>query len=156
MLVAALAAAAIGGKPDPRQFLRVDVAHRLATLTLVAGYDGANNGFNFDGYGRGELLVTVPVRWRVRILCSNRSGLRNSCVVVRHAMTATPAFRGASTPNPTVGMPHGAAASFTFVAAQVGTYRLASLVPGQEEARLWDVLEVVRAGRPHATARPGP
>jgi FtsP/CotA-like multicopper oxidase with cupredoxin domain len=155
MLAVALAAA-VAAKPPPRQFLRADAAHHLASVTLVAGYDSSNRGFNFDGYGRGELVVTVPLGWRVRVTCTNRSDVRHSCAVVKGAMSAQPAFRGASVPSPLVGLRHGQMASFSFVAARLGPYRLACLVPGHEEARMWDVLEVVRGGAPSIAARPGP
>ena len=40
---------------DAFQVESADAAHHLASVTLVAGYDSSNRGFNFDGYGRGEL-----------------------------------------------------------------------------------------------------
>jgi FtsP/CotA-like multicopper oxidase with cupredoxin domain len=157
MLAVALAAAAVvAAKPPPRQFLHADGTHHVASITLVAGYDSSNRGFNFDGYGRGELVVTVPFGWRVRVICTNRSDVRHSCAVVKGAMSAQPAFRGASVPNPLVGLRRGQTASFSFVAARPGPYRLVCLVPGHEEARMWDVLDVVRGGVPSIAARPGP
>ena len=146
----------IAGPPSPAQFLHVDAAHEVASVTLVAGYDGENNGFNFDGYGRGELLVTVPRGWRVRVTCTNHAAVAHSCAVVRGPMTATPAFRGASVPHPIVGLARGQTARFTFVASRTGSYRFACLVPGHEEARMWDVLEVTAGGRPSISARAGP
>jgi Sulfocyanin (SoxE) domain len=142
--------------PNPSQFMHVDAKHRTVRVALVAGYNGSNGGFNFDGYGRGELTVSIPRGWRVDVTCSNRSGMYNSCVVVRGAMSFTPAFPGASTPNPTQGMQRGRKASFSFVASRVGSFRFASVVPGHEEARMWDVLEITRGGKPAITARPGP
>jgi hypothetical protein len=156
VLAVALASAAVSGKPDPRQFLHVDTRHHVAALTLVAGYDSSNNGFNFDGYGRGELLVTVPVTWRVRVTCVDRSGMRHSCAVVRGPMTAQPAFKGASVPDPTYGLQQGQSATFSFVASRPGSFRLASVVPGDEEARMYGFLEVTRGGKPSISARPGP
>jgi len=138
--------------PPPGQFLRVEAKQRTAVVTLVAGYNGENNGFNFDGYGRGELMVTVPRGWRVRVTCTNRGALTHSCAVVPGPMTVTPSFRGAATPI----LPPGSTTKFSFVASRVGSYRFACLVPGHEEARMWDVFEVTRGGKPAITARPGP
>jgi sulfocyanin SoxE-like protein len=149
MLVGLVAAAA---GPSPRQFLAVDRPHRAVTLTLVASYNGENNGFNFDGYGRGELLLSVPLGWRVRIRCENRGPLRHSCAVVNGPMTIRPAFRGAATNE----LPAGKQATFSFVASRRGTYRLACLVPGHEEARMWDVLDVGKTRRVEISARNGP
>ncbi len=156
MLVVALAAVAVAAKPDPRQFLRVDAGRRTVSVTLVAGYDSSNNGFNFDGYGRGELTVTVPLRWRVRVTCRNAAAMRHSCAVVDGPMTTVPAFAHASSPQPVLGLRHGETATFSFVATKLGPFRLACLVPGHEEARMWDVLEVVRGGAPSISARAGP
>jgi len=138
--------------PSPSQFLHVEAKQRTALVTLVAGYDGENNGFNFDGYGRGELLLSIPRGWRVRVTCTNRGSLNHSCAVVPGPMTITPSFRGAATPI----LPPGSSTKFSFVASRAGTYRIACLVAGHEEARMYDVLEVTRGGTPRITARPGP
>lgn len=142
----------VAAHPNPHQFLDVERAGRRVTLTLVAAYDGANGGFNFDGYGRGELLLSVPLGWRVRIRCENRGPLRHSCAVVRGPQTAKPAFPGASTGE----LQAGAKASFEFRATRRGTYRLACLVPGHEEARMWDVLDVGKTRAVAISARAGP
>ena len=142
--------------PPPTQFLRVDTTHHAVTLRLIAGDGPRNNGFNFDGYGRGELLVSVPRGWRVRVVCTNEWSRRSSCAVVRGPLATAPAFPGASIPSPVVGLRRGESATFVFSAARTGVYRLASVVPGEMQARMWDVLVVTRGGRPSISARPGP
>lgn len=143
-------------KPPPARFLHVDRRARTARITLIAGYDDENSGFNFDGYARGELRVTVPRRWRVVVRCSNRGPLRHSCAVVRGPTSTRPSFRGAAIPRARLGLAPGESASFSFGATRIGAYRLVCLVPGHEEARMWELLEVVRSGRPTIRARPGP
>ena len=152
VLVAASSAAASG----PGRYLVSDASHRVAHLTLLAGMGAGNNGFNFDGYGRGELLVRVPVGWRVVVDCENRGGARHSCAVVRGSLGVTPAFAGAASPDPATGLSPGSKVSFTFVASRAGAYRIASLVAGQEQARMYAVLDVTRGGRPAISARRGP
>jgi len=76
--------------------------------------------------------------------------------VVRDSLATRPAFPGAASPQPLQGLDPGAKASFSFRLTQTGSFRIASLVPGQEQARMWDVLEVTRSGRPSILARPGP
>ena len=142
----------LAAHPNPAQFLHVDAKHKTAHVTLVASLDSSNNGYNFDGYGRGELLVSVPRGWRVRVTCVNHGTIPHSCAVVRGPMTVTPAFRGAATPI----LPRGKTATFSFVASRIGSYRFACLVPGHEEARMWDVLEVTAGSKPSVSARPGP
>ena len=150
------AAAEAGRKPPPERFLRVDAPHRIIEVMLEAGLGGGNGGFNFDGYGRGELLVTVPKGWRVTVKFANSSGRPASCAVVSGPGSTSVAFPGASTPSPVQGIASGRTATFSFRATQTGSYRFASMVPGQEEARMYDVLEVVRTGRASISARPGP
>jgi hypothetical protein len=83
----AVTAPALGARPQPAQFLSWSRAHRAVHLTLLAGLGSANGGFNFDGYGRGELDVRVPLGWRVVVDCENRGGLRHSCAIVRGSLS---------------------------------------------------------------------
>jgi hypothetical protein len=138
---------AVKGSPPPHQFLAVDPSRHRVTITLIASYNGTNGGFNFDGYSR-FLMWTVPRGWSVRVVCTNRGPLRHSCAVVQSANSAQPAFRGAATPQPQIGLEAGHTARFTFRASRKGVYRFACLVPGHEVARMWDVLKITRGGKP--------
>jgi hypothetical protein len=144
------------GRPNPQTFLRWSRSGRSVQLTLAAGLGSSNNGYNFDGYGRGELLVTVPLGWRVTIACENRGARRASCAVVPSTQHGGPAIPGATIAHPVTGLPPAARASFAFTTRGTGSYRLVSLVPGQAGARMFDVLDVVRGGVPSVSARGGP
>jgi len=135
------------GAPPPHRFLAVDAHRHRVTITLIASYNGENNGFNFDGYSR-YLMWTVPRGWTVRVVCTNRGPLRHSCAVVKGADSAKPAFRGAATPQPQIGLEARHTARFTFHASKTGVFRFACLVPGHEDARMWDVLKITRGGKP--------
>jgi hypothetical protein len=123
---------------------------------LIAGLGSSNNGFNFNDYGRGELLVSVPQGWRVTVDCRNHGSQRASCAVVTGARSATIAFPGASIAQPLQGVAPGAMENFSFTAGRPGVFRITSLVPGQSEARMFAVLEVTKGGSPSISARPGP
>jgi hypothetical protein len=152
VLEVAAAALALAAKPPPppHRFLAVDAHRHRVTVTLIASYDGENSGFNFDGYSR-FLMWTVPQGWTVRVVCKNRGPLRHSCAVVHGANSGVPAFRGAEIPQAQIGLEAGHSAGFTFRASRTGVYRFACLVPGHETARMWDVLKIVRGGRPSVT-----
>jgi hypothetical protein len=135
------------GPPPPHKFLAVDAHRHRVTITLIASYNGENGGFNFDGYSR-FLMWTVPRGWTVRVVCTNRGLQRHSCAVVQGANSAQPAFRGAETPQPQIGLEAGRTVRFTFRASKKGVYRFACLVPGHENARMWDVLKISRGGKP--------
>src|SRR5579862_227560 len=152
----ASALSAQAGKPNPHGYFSVNAGRHSVQLTLLAALDGSNDGFNFDGYGRGEMLVSIPVGWRLVVVCESHGSARFSCAVVRNSLSTRPAFPGAASPNPTVGLNPGGKATFSFAPTEPGSYRIASLVPGQEQARMWDVLEVTRGGRPSISVRPGP
>jgi sulfocyanin SoxE-like protein len=144
------------GRPDPQSFLSSSTAAKTARLTMIASLGASNNGYNFDDYGRGELIASVPKGWRVTVLCENRGSRRASCAVVPGARSATIAFPGASVATPLQGVSPGAKAQFSFTPTHTGSFRIVSLVPGQAEARMYAVLVVTGRGRPSITARPGP
>src|SRR2546430_15002372 len=56
---AAAAQTAGGGKIDPT-WLRTDAASKTVDFKLVAGLSNNNGGMNFNGVGRGGLVLTVP------------------------------------------------------------------------------------------------
>lgn len=145
--IAVALALAVPAPPPPHRFLAVDAPRHRVTITLIASYDGANRGFNFDGYSR-FLMWMVPKGWTVRVVCENRGPIRHSCGVVQGANSTKLAFRGASTPQPRLGLEAGHTARFTFRASRRGVYRFACLVQGHEDARMWDVLKITRGGKP--------
>jgi len=127
-----------------RRWLSYDARTETVTLTLVPGADNAFNGFNFNGSGRGAVLVDVPRGWRVTVRCLNTSSsLPHSCAIVRDGGDATaPVFRGAATPNPQAGLQPGHSAQFSFVATRLGAYRTSCLVPEHETMGMWDGFEI--------------
>jgi plastocyanin len=129
------------------QWLKYDLATKTATLKLEAGYQDVNNTLSFDGEADGRLVVTVPVGWTVVVNFSNVDKINHSAAVVTPTGT-TPVFPGASIPNPTVGIPPGAHATFSFVASQAGDYRIACLVPGHEGLGMWATFDVTASGLP--------
>jgi hypothetical protein len=141
---------------DPRQYLSSHAAAKTVQLTMLGALGSSNNGFNFDGYGRGELIASVPLGWHVTVQFQNRGSRLTSCAVVTGPRSATLAFPGATVPNPQQGLAPGAKAHFSFTATRTGSYRIASLVPGQADARMYAVLLVTAGGRPSISARPGP
>jgi hypothetical protein len=54
---------------------------------MVAGANATNNGFNFDGYARGQANFIVPVGWGVEFIFSNLGSFPHSLAI---ASTLTP------------------------------------------------------------------
>ena len=137
-----------GNPPDPAKYIHVDEASRAAVVTLVAAYPATDFQFNYDGYGSGSLVLTVPVAWKVTVQCENRGTVANSCSVVKDEKATQSIDPSWTTPD----LEPGSSASFTFTPTTPGSYRIASLVDGHEASGMWLDLEVVSSGRPTLTA----
>src|SRR2546423_11304049 len=83
-----------GTPPDPKQYLKIDAGSKTAIVTLIAGYPATDYQFNYDGYGNGSLILTVPVGWQVTVQCANHSTVPNSCAVVASGSAAEPLQSG--------------------------------------------------------------
>ena len=144
-----------GTQPDPSKFIRADNASPSAIVTLIAGYPATDFQFNYDGYGSGALILTVPVGWEITVQCENHGTVPNSCAVVSGPRDRTPLDPAWSTPDPQRGLDPGQSASFVFAPTTTGSYRIASLVDGHEASGMWLDLEVVKSGRPSLRASGG-
>lgn len=144
----------------PGAILSVDELSHTVRLYLAGGATSAADGFNFDGYANGKLVVSVPVGWTVIVECKNDSTvITHSCAVVPDTPISPTvgqrsndlAFAGATTPDPVEGLPCGKSAGFSFVASKVGRYRIACLVIGHEADGMWDWLTITAGGAPKVT-----
>jgi Sulfocyanin (SoxE) domain len=141
-----------GTLPDPTRYMRTDPPARSVVVTLIAGYPASDYQFNYDGYGSGSLVVTIPVGWQVTVQCENRGTVPNSCAVVSGRSDLESMEPGWSTPDPVRGLDPGQSASFVFSPTSPGSYRIASLVGGNEASGMWADLEVTPGGKPTMTA----
>jgi sulfocyanin SoxE-like protein len=140
-----------GNPPDLSQYIRIDQAAQTVVFTLVAGYPAGDYEFNFNGYASGALLITVPVGWHATFQCENRSTVPNSCAVVTGRTDTAPADPSWTTPDPSRGLDPGETAGFEFDPTRPGSYRIASLVGGNEASGMWADLEVTASGSPSMT-----
>jgi len=125
-------------------------ANAMPTVPGASGAGAAFSGYNYNGYGRGAVLVDVPLGWRVTVRCVNDvATVPHSCAIIRDAGDQTaPVFPGAATPDPQRGLPPGHSAEFSFVASRPGGYRIACLIPYDETMGMWDAFEITRTQRP--------
>ncbi len=122
-------------------------APKTVEFALVAGKTPANGTFNFNGYAKGALTITVPVGWRVVITYQNTSALRHSLSVIPYTPTQPdkaepPVFAGASTRDLVDGIGVGREETVTFVAERAGKYEFLCGVLGHAQAGMWDFLLV--------------
>jgi hypothetical protein len=137
-----------GTAPDPKSYIHSDSAARSVVITLIAGYPAGDYQFNYNGYGNGTLVISIPVGWQVTVQCENRGTVPNSCAVVQGRNDLAPIEPSWSTPDPTHGLGPGHSATFEFSPSTPGSYRIASLVGGNEASGMWADLEVTTGGAP--------
>jgi sulfocyanin len=123
-------------------------AAATAAFSLVAGQGAANGGINFNGTDKGRIVITVPVGARVKLTLVNRGDLPHSVQIIPFTTTppATalkqPAFPGAETPNPEVGIMKGQTATAEFTATKPGKYLFICGFPGHALLGMYGVFEV--------------
>lgn len=128
--------------------LRVAAGVRTVELTLTAGKEGDPTEFTFSGYGEGAMTLTVPVGTMVVVHFVNTGTIPHSLLVLPWTASQpplpqeTPAFPGASTTRPGVGLAPGHRETVSFEASRVGTYEFLCGIPGHALAGMWDRLVV--------------
>ena len=127
-----------------------------AAFSLVASQTPANGELNFNGAFKGQLVITVPVGAAVQLTLSNKGSLPHSLEVIPYTQqlpaqaTASPAFPGAETKNPAVGITKGQTAAVQFTAAKPGKYLLICGFPGHALLGMYGIFEV----SPTASTKP--
>ncbi|MHA3771852.1 sulfocyanin-like copper-binding protein [Verrucomicrobiota bacterium sgz303538] len=127
-------------------FLKLGDKPNTAKITLVTAFTDANYGMNFNGYSHGKATYTIPAGWTVEVTCINPSPVPHSVIVVerdevKRLQFSEPVFKGASTPNPMIGI-STSKASFTFTASEAGDYAFACGFPSHSAAGQWIALDV--------------
>lgn len=149
LMIACSGATGAQAVPEPSPtWLTSDPATKSVKLLVISSYNSVNAGFNFNGYESGKMVVSVPEGWQVTVDCKIKGNGNHSCAIVKNAGDQTPAFPGATTPDPVHGFPNGGTQSFTFKTANPGTYRISCLVPGHDDSGMWDTFIVTAGGEP--------
>src|SRR5579859_6621058 len=99
-----------GNPPDLSHYIRVSASDQAVVVILVAGYPAGDYQFNYNGYGSGALVVTVPVGWHVTVQCENRGTVPNSCSVVTGRHDTEPIDPAWTSPDPARGLDPGQSA----------------------------------------------
>src|SRR3989442_6277073 len=150
--VGARAQSAKSGKMDAT-WLPADAASKTAEFKLVAGLTEANGGMNFNGFGRGGLVLTVPRGWNVVFHFKNEdANLPHSVEVIADAEAipvgpVPPAFEHATTGRLEQGFPTGQGTDIRFVSGKDGSFLTFCAVPGHGVAGTWIRLADFASGR---------
>ena len=114
-------------------FLKLSDKPKTAKIILVAVFNSANYGMNFNGFSHGKAIYTIPTGWTVEVTFINPSPIPHSAIVVekdttRKLQLGEPYFKGGGVTKPEVGIAFNKA-DFSFVADEAGEYALACGFP---------------------------
>ncbi len=130
-------------------WMSADAATKTVWLRVVGAADGANGTMNFNGYGKGDMTVTVPLGWRVKIDFENKglAALPHSLVILDEVSPlpiedGKAAFPRALTIKLVEGLLAGEKDSVEFVANKEGRFLFFCGVTGHGVAGMWDYLVV--------------
>lgn len=126
--------------------LKLGEQPKSVKVTLVATYNGANYGMNFNGYAHGKAVLTVPKDWTVNVTFINPSPIPHSAIVIEKPDTKKlqipePYFAGGASPKHLVGMSLGKA-EFSFTPDEAGEFALACGFPAHAVAGHWVAFNV--------------
>ena len=68
-------------------------AQHTVSVTIVAGETAADGGFNYNGYARGQMTVTVPLNWKVAVVFRNASAVPHSLEVLPYTARSRPSLQ---------------------------------------------------------------
>lgn len=162
MLLSALASVAARADvtitPD---WLTADPDQKVVKLRLIGSMDHTNGTMNFNGYGNGDMTVTVPFGWTVKVDFENGGfgALPHSVAVIDpkkrpKLQGGEPAFPAATTIKLVAGLLPGETDSFEFAADRAGRFLLWCGVPSHGTNGMWSYLVISRKVKaPKVTVR---
>jgi FtsP/CotA-like multicopper oxidase with cupredoxin domain len=125
----------------------IDRDARTVSMTITAGATPDANYWNYNGFIKGALAITVPQGYTVTIDLVNRDpnmahslGIQRDFTNPMMPAAPNPAFAGAVTENPqsmTDGTMPGQTQTITFVADAAGDYHMICYVPGHTAVGMW-------------------
>jgi hypothetical protein len=132
-------------------FLKLGDKPKTAKITLVAVFNAANYGMNFNGFSHGKAIYTIPTGWTVEVTFINPSPIPHSAIVVERDTTrklqlGEPFFKGGGVPKAEVGIAFSKY-DFAFVADEAGEYALACGFPAHAINGHWLAFNVSDAAK---------
>ncbi len=119
--------------------------HHVIIQTIAAA-TGANAGFNFDGYDKGQATFTVPNGWSVDLEYANLAALPHSVGITSNTTGApkleTFGFAPVLSRNAFAGTIGKDTQLMGFRADHSGTFYLVCLVPGHLQSGMWDKFDI--------------
>jgi hypothetical protein len=162
LLSSALAfAAARADVPIAPDWLVSDAEQKVVKIRLIGAMDHTNGTMNFNGYGNGDMTVTVPFGWTVKVdfETGGFGALPHSVAVIDSKKRpklegGEPAFPAATTIKLVAGLVPGESDSFEFEANRAGKFLLWCGVPSHGTSGMWSYLIISKKAKaPGVTVR---
>jgi sulfocyanin len=118
------------------QFMSYDPATKTTDLQVIAAYNHAQGGFNFNGGSNGSHVITVPQGWTVRMDVKNIDAIPHSALIIKQQKPLpnapdSPDIPRAYTAHVNDGLPPVNGEDLvTFRASPAGSYWIYCGVPG--------------------------
>lgn len=136
-----------GGPLTMPDWYQHDAAANTVNLTVVAGETPVANYWNYNGFIKGEIDITVPEGATVTIDFTNNDPVMAHSIGISDKLSdfsvppeAVPVFEGAISESPLSmiegGLP-GSTETISFVADQAGEYSMVCYVPGHTAVGMW-------------------
>ncbi len=127
-------------------WMTVDAAKKSVSFEIKMAENGNNGTLNFNGYGHGDLTITVPVGWNVAMHVTNigTGAIPHSLeiVPVTESIPAQgsdpPSFAGAETVDLLSGLGVGKSDDAIFTADSAGRYWMFCGVPNHGIGGMYD------------------
>ena len=120
----------------------MDAKAQKVVFKVTAAGTTANNGFNFNGYAKGQANFIVPAGWHVDFIFNNNQALPHSLAVINTLQYGPDVRPLAATPDPTRGLVGTQPQYAGFTATAAAKFYLVCLVPGHIQAGMWDTFTV--------------
>lgn len=150
-LAPAAARADVTITPD---WLTSDPEQKVVRLRLIGAMDHTNGTMNFNGYGNGDLTVTVPFGWTLKVDFENGGfgALPHSVAVIDpkkrpKLQGGEPAFPAATTIKLVAGLLPGETDSFELVADRAGRFLFWCGVATHGSSGMWSNLVISRKAK---------
>lgn len=132
-------------------WLKINKSSRHVIITVTAGFNSSNRGFNFDGYSKGKADFVVPRNWTVQFNFSNHGAAPHSLALTNshgnNPKLARIGGKHVEIANATQGISGGKTIHVTFAAKTAGTYYLICAVPGHDTFGMWDYFTVSKQAK---------
>jgi len=127
----------------------VDSQTNTVTLNLVGAEGNNNDGYNFNTYANGDMIIDIPQGWTVNVTFTVQGQTAHSAVIVPWSNRSGNSFIQDAFPGSGVtGARSGYTQDdppqhFTFTASSAGQYAIICAVPGHVDVGMWDEMDVV-------------